>query len=177
VPSTAVRHTADLTDAELSAVRHLLDEAFDGDFGDHDWRHALGGTHALVHVEGRLVGHGSVVQRQLAHGGRVLRAGYVEAVAVAPGRRREGIATAVMEALEAVVRADHDLGALSASEDGAGLYAARGWLLWEGPTSVLTAEGPRRTPEDDGSVYVLPGAGALDPRGELSCDWRDGDVW
>lgn len=177
MPTTAVRRTADLDDAALSTVRGLLDEAFDGDFADEDFAHALGGMHALVHERGRLVGHGSVVRRQLRHGGRPLRAGYVEAVAVAPDRRRQGIATAVMDALETVIRADHDLGALSASEDGAGLYAARGWLLWQGPTSVLTAEGTRRTPEDDGSVYVLPGPVSLDPLGELTCDWRAGDVW
>ena len=177
MPTTAVRRTADLDDAEPSAVRGLLHEAFDGDFADDDWAHALGGVHALVHDGGRLVGHGSVVRRQLWHGGRLLRAGYVEAVAVAPDRRRQGHATAAMEALEAVIRADHDLGALSASEDGAGLYAARGWRLWEGPTSVRTTEGRRRTPEDDGSVFVLPGPAPLDPRGELTCDWREGDVW
>jgi aminoglycoside 2'-N-acetyltransferase I len=177
VPTIAVRHTADLDDATRSAVRALLDEAFDGDFGDHDWAHALGGAHALVHDGGRLVGHGSVVPRELRHGGRVLRAGYVEAVAVAPDRRRQGVGKLVMDALEEVVRAVYDLGALSASEDGAGLYAARGWLLWEGPTSVRTAEGTRRTPEDDGSVFVLSGAVPLDRRGELTCDWREGDVW
>jgi aminoglycoside 2'-N-acetyltransferase I len=177
VPTTAVRRTAELGDAELAAVRALLDEAFGGEFADEDWQHALGGAHALVRDEGRLLGHGSVVRRQLLHGGRLLRAGYVEAVAVVPDRRRQGVATAVMDALEAVIRADHDLGALSASEDGARLYAARGWLLWEGPTSVLTTRGSRRTPEDDGSVYVLPGSVPVDPRGELTCDWRAGDLW
>ncbi|RBY79156.1 aminoglycoside 2'-N-acetyltransferase [Blastococcus sp. TF02-09] len=177
MPTTAVRRTPDLDDAALAAVRALLDAAFGGAFADEDFAHALGGVHALVHHEERLVGHGSVVPRQLLHGGRSLRTGYVEAVAVAPDARRQGIATAVMDALEAVIRADHELGALSASEDGAGLYAARGWLLWEGPTSVLTTEGRRRTPEDDGSVFVLPGPVPLDPRGELTCDWRDGDVW
>jgi aminoglycoside 2'-N-acetyltransferase I len=39
----------------------------------------------------------------------------------------------------------------------------------------------RRTEDDDGAVYVLPGAATLDPSldvtGELTCDWRDGDVW
>ena len=177
MPTIAVRHTAELDDAELAAVRGLLDAAFGGDFADEDWQHALGGVHVLVRDEGRLVGHGSVVRRQLLQGGRLLRAGYVEAVAVAPDRRRQGLATAVMDALAAVIRADHDLGALSASEDGAWLYAARGWLLWEGPTSVLATGGNRRTPEDDGSVYVLPGPVPLDPRGELTCDWRAGDVW
>jgi aminoglycoside 2'-N-acetyltransferase I len=172
-----VRPTAELDAATLSPVRALLDEAFRGEFGDHDWTHALGGVHALVHDDGRLVGHGSVVPRRLWHGGRLLRAGYVEAVAVAADRRRQGVATAVMVALEAVIRADHDLGALSASDDGARLYAARGWLLWDGPTSVLTTEGRRRTPEDDGSVHVLPGREPLDTSGELTCDWRAGDVW
>ena len=177
MPTTVVRGTADLDDAELADVRALLDRAFAGDFADEDFAHALGGMHALVLDEGRLVGHGSVVRRQLLHGGRTIRTGYVEAVAVAPDRRRQGIATAVMDALEELIRADHDLGALSASEEGAGLYAARGWLLWEGPTSVLGPEGVRRTPEDDGSVFVLPGPLLLNRRGELTCNWRAGDVW
>jgi aminoglycoside 2'-N-acetyltransferase I len=33
------------------------------------------------------------------------------------------------------------------------------------------------TPDDDGSVFVLPGAVPLDPAGGLTCDWRDGDLW
>ena len=82
-----------------------------------------------------------------------------------------------MRVLEEVVPAAHDLGALSASADGAALYSARGWQRWRGPTSVLAPTGPTRTPEDDGSVFVLPGAVALDLDGSLSCDWRDGDVW
>jgi aminoglycoside 2'-N-acetyltransferase I len=172
-----VRLTADLDAGSRSRVRALLDEAFEGAFGSHDWAHALGGVHALVHDGERLVGHGAVVERRLLHGQHVLRTGYVEAVAVAPDQRRRGVASAVMDALERVIRADHDLGALSASEDGAHLYAARGWLLWRGPTSVLAPEGVRRTPGDDGSVHVLPGRAPLDPDGELTCDWRAGDVW
>ena len=34
-----------------------------------------------------------------------------------------------------------------------------------------------RTEEEDGCVYVLPGDIPLDLSGELTCDWRDGDVW
>jgi len=67
--------------------------------------------------------------------------------------------------------------ALSASDDGVALYEARGWQLWRGPTSVLAPNGIERTPDDDGSVYVLLGATALDLDGELTCDWRPGDVW
>jgi len=31
--------------------------------------------------------------------------------------------------------------------------------------------------EDDGSVFVLPGSVPPDLDGELTCDWRAGDVW
>jgi len=48
--------------------------------------------------------------------------------------------------------------------------------LWPGPSS---AAGIRRTEEDDddGCIYVLPVAAPLDLSGELTCDWRDGDLW
>jgi len=31
--------------------------------------------------------------------------------------------------------------------------------------------------EDDGGIDVLPVSVPLDLSGELTCDWRDGDVW
>jgi aminoglycoside 2'-N-acetyltransferase I len=172
-----VLHTAQLPPATLDAARALMDEAFDGGFDDADWEHALGGLHALVHDDFRLVAHGSVVQRRLLHGGRGLRAGYVEAVAVAPDKQRQGLASAVMIQLEEVIRRAYDLGALSASDTGAALYTARGWQRWRGPTAALTPGGKVSTPEEDGSVFVLPAAAPLDLDGELACDWRDGDLW
>ena len=57
------------------------------------------------------------------------------------------------------------------------MYAARGWLPWHGPTSVLSPTGPIRTPDDDGTVFVLPVDVSLDTSAELMCDWRAGDVW
>ena len=172
-----VQHTAHVPARTLTEVRRLLDEAFAGHFDDADWDHTLGGLHALAWQDGELVGHGAVVQRRLVHGGRALRTGYVEGVAVASGHRRRGVASAVMGALEELVLGAYDLGALSASDDGAALYTARGWQRWRGPTSVLTPTGPVRTPDDDGAVFVLPSAVALDLDGSLSCDWRDGDAW
>jgi aminoglycoside 2'-N-acetyltransferase I len=35
----------------------------------------------------------------------------------------------------------------------------------------------RRGHGEDGCIYVLPVASALDVSGELTCDWRDRDVW
>lgn len=170
-------HTADLDLPTLAGIRALLVEAFDGEFGDDDWEHTLGGVHTLVWDGKDLVGHAAVVQRRLLHGGRALRAGYVEGLGVRADRRRRGYAGAMLEVLERVLRGAFELGALSATEDSAGLYAAREWRLWRGPTSALTPTGVHRTPEDDGGVYVFPLDVPLDLAGALTCDWRDGDLW
>jgi aminoglycoside 2'-N-acetyltransferase I len=169
-------HTAELDAATRSAGRALLDDVFD-DMTDHDWEHALGGVHAMVWEGEDLIGHASVVQRRLLHGGRALRAGYVEGVGVRADRRGRGHGAAMMDALEQVIRGAYDLGALGAAERAADFYARRGWQLWQGPTSALTPAGIARTQEEDGCIYVFPLATPLDLSGELSCDWRDGDVW
>jgi len=168
-------HTSDLSAAELGQLRHLLDLAFD-EFSDDDWQHGLGGTHVLVSVDGELVAAGALVRRRFVHDGRPLRCGYVEAVATHPDHRRQGHASAVMSVLESLA-GTYDLLALSASEDGFDLYESRGWELWQGHTSVQTPRGPVATPGDDGSVFVRAGDQPLDLDGELTCDWRDGDVW
>ncbi|MEU6555795.1 GNAT family N-acetyltransferase [Streptomyces sp. NPDC046915] len=170
-------HTADLDPAELRAARALLHDAFDGDFSDEDWEHGLGGMHALVHDDTGLAAHGSVVMRRARHRGRWLRVGYVEAVAVRPDARRTGLGGRVMGALERIVDRAYDLGALSASEDGAPLYTARGWQLWTGRIHALSPDGIVRLPDEEDTTYLRPAlAGPPDPAHELLFDWRDGDV-
>jgi aminoglycoside 2'-N-acetyltransferase I len=176
MPDLKVAHTADLDDDTLAAARALMDDAFD-DFEHDDWRHALGGVHALAWEGDELIGHACVVQRRLLHGGGVLRAGYVEAVAVRADHRRRGHGAALMDPLERVIRRAYDIGALGATDDGAALYLARGWQRWEGRLSALTPTGIERTEEEEGFIYVLPVDAPLDLAGELTCDWREGDVW
>lgn len=170
-------HTADVDAAVLAAAHALLRDVFPDDFAPEDWEHSLGGVHALAWEGDALVGHASVVQRRLMHGGRALRTGYVEGVGVRADRRRLGIGGALMEALERVVRGAYDLGALGATDDAVPLYTGRGWVAWRGRLSALTTDGVVATPDEEGAVYVLPGAAPLDLDGELTCDWRDGDVW
>jgi aminoglycoside 2'-N-acetyltransferase I len=170
-------HTSELDVAALRAIERMVIEAFPGDFDDHDWEHALGGIHAIVEDAGVIVAHGAVVQRRLLHGGRALRTGYVEAVAVRPERQRRGLGAAVMHALVPVISGAYTIGALAATERAARLYRALGWLPWEGPTWVLAPDGVRRTADDDGGIYVLPLNTPMDRGGDLVCDWRDGDVW
>ncbi|MGJ5753167.1 aminoglycoside 2'-N-acetyltransferase I [Streptomyces puniciscabiei] len=170
-------HTADLGPGELRAVRALLDEAFGGDFSDEDWDHGLGGMHVMVQGRGGLVAHGAVVMRRIRHRGRWLRAGYVEAVAVRADVRRTGLGARVTAELERVIDRAYDLGALAASDEGAPLYAARGWQRWGGQVHALSPDGIVRLPEEEGGVYVRPAlAGPLDPARELVLDWRDGDI-
>ena len=177
VAELQIVHTADLDAAAIKAARALLDDVFAGEMTDADWEHALGGVHALVWEGSALIGHASVIQRRLLHHGRALRAGYVEAVAVRGDRQRRGHGATMMAALERILRGAYDLGALGSTDEGAPFYAARGWQLWRGPTSALTPDGIRRTPDDDGAVYAFEVAVPLDTTAELTCDWRDGDVW
>jgi aminoglycoside 2'-N-acetyltransferase I len=172
-------HTSDLDTETRQNARQMVTEAFGEwtDFTDSDWEHALGGMHAVIAHRGALVAHAAVVQRRLLYNGRALRCGYVEGVAVHEDWRGQGLAHAVMDAIEQVIRGAYEIGALSSSPIGEKLYRPRGWLHWRGHTSVLAPAGPTRTPDDDGSIFVLPVGIEVDVAADLTCDWRDGDVW
>jgi aminoglycoside 2'-N-acetyltransferase I len=171
--------TAELSGAELAAVRRLLFDAFGGRFDDHDWEHTLGGVHVLADEDDRVVAHGAVVSRLLTTGGRELRTGYVEGVATRSDRRGRGLATLVMGEVGRVIERDHELGALSDGTGIPGFYQRLGWETWQGPTWVAGPRGRARTADDDGSVLVLrtPATAELDPTAPITCDWRPGDVW
>lgn len=174
-------HTADLdADARLKAHQMLV-AAYDGDFSDDDWDHALGGMHAVVCHHGALIAHAAVVQRNLVRDGVPVRAGYIEAVAVREDFRGQGLGAALMDAAEQVIRGAYGLGALRPSDIARQFYLDRGWVPWEGPLAVLAPDGPVPTPEFDGRVFVLPVNSnpdkSLDQTAELFCDWRVGNVW
>lgn len=170
----------ELTTPQVAALKALMADAFaedeHGGFTDDDWAHALGGIHVLAEEEGRIVGHASVVARDIRVGGRPLRTGYVEAVATAVERQGHGIGTAVMRTV-AEHLAGFELGALGTGSQG--FYARLGWEVWRGPSSVRTAGGELRTPQEDGYLMVLrtPLTPAIDLDAPISCEWRPGDVW
>jgi aminoglycoside 2'-N-acetyltransferase I len=170
-------HTADLESDCRQRICQMVTDAFAGDFDETDWEHALGGMHALIWHHGAIIAHAAVVQRRLLYRDSALRCGYVEGVAVREDFRGQGLVNALLDAVEQVVRGAYQLGALSSSIRARRLYASRGWLPWRGPTSVLAPTGPIRTPDDDGTVFVLPVGISLDTSADLMCDWRAGDVW
>jgi aminoglycoside 2'-N-acetyltransferase I len=170
-------HTSDLDAETREGARQMVIEAYEGSFSDADWEHCLGGMHALIGHHGAVIAHGAVVQRRLIYRGAALRCGYIEAVAVREDWRGRGLATAVLDALEQVIRGAYEMGALSASETARHIYTSRGWKPWQGSTSVLAPAGVNHTPEGDNSLFVLPVAVQVDTTAEITCDWRDGDVW
>ena len=171
-----VGHTSEFESAVLGMARDLLYVVFD-DMTDHDWKHALGGMHAIAWHEHSIVGHASVVQRHLMQRSTVLRAGYVEGVGVEPSWQGHGIGGQMMTALERVIEDAHDIGVLGASDAAVDFYEHRGWVKWLGATWALTPSGVIRTPDEDDSIFVWPAGHGVDVAGDLMCDWRDGDVW
>jgi aminoglycoside 2'-N-acetyltransferase I len=176
--------TSELTASEIEAVRRILWAAFDHPddpdeaMTEEDWQHALGGTHILVEVDGRIVGHASVVERELQVDGRPLRAGYVEAVAIDPPHQRTGLGSRLMSEIDAVIEGGFDIGALGTGSPE--FYERLGWLRWAGPTFVRAPDGLQRTAEEDGGIMVLRtprSPSDLDLTASISCEWRTGDVW
>lgn len=173
--------TDELTAGEVAAIRALMAVAFGDDederFEDADWEHALGGTHLVLDVDGAIVAHAAVVARELRVAGHPLRTGYVEAVATAPDRQGQGLGTVVMQAVGSIIASEFELGALGTGSHH--FYQRLGWRTWQGPASVRTPEGDRRTPDDEGYILVLttPRTTSLDLNAPISCDWRAGDVW
>lgn len=170
-----------LSRAERRALRAMLDATWagkDGTFTENDWRSATGGTHVLLEVDGSIVSHASIVERVLESGGRVLRTGYVEAVATRPEHQGHGCATAVMHTVAGLLDERYELGAL---DTGLTVFYERlGWQPWRGPTAVRTERGTIGTPEEDGLVMVrlTPRSPSdLDLGAPITCDWRPGDVW
>ncbi|MEY4582043.1 MAG: hypothetical protein RL701_6746 [Pseudomonadota bacterium] len=178
-PKLTIEHTATLSQDVLANVRHLLDSVFAGDFTDDDWDHALGGLHVLAWQDHELIGHASVVQRQLMVEGRALRTGYVEALGVQERWQRRGVGARIMQELQRVIRQTYRLGALSSADEARELYEHCGWLRWRGATFALTPEGLTRTADEDGGIYVLrcDCTSSLAVTADLVCDFRAGDLW
>jgi aminoglycoside 2'-N-acetyltransferase I len=168
----------ELSAGDLAQLLDLFGACWpDGDFSEADVAHAMGGIHWVAEARGRIVGHASVVPRELEAGGVPLATGYLEAVATHPDWRRRGIASRLLAAAGEHIAARFDLGALST--DVPGVYASAGWVRWRGPTFVRTADGPVRTEDEDEGIMVLRVARTppLALTSSLSCEWRAGDCW
>ena len=177
--SIRVVPTAELTAAEWSELTDLCVAAFDEPW-DGYWESIGPGVHVLAEEPGKgIVAHAAIVDRLLYPREAVLRAGYVEAVAVLPDRQLTGLGTMVMEVINRMIDEGYELGALGTGSHE--FYARLGWVTWLGPTWIRERNGQLlRSPDEDGDIMVRltpatpPG---LDLSGPISVDWRPGEVW
>ena len=110
-----------------------MNEAFEGDFSDEDWDHALGGWHVLVTAEdGALVAHTAVVPRRLYVADRHFR----PATSRPSERHRRvqgtGVGSLAMQAIGELLPRHFELGALATGRWS--FYERLGWERWRGPT-------------------------------------------
>lgn len=102
-------HTADLDSETRQDIRQMVTGAFAGDFTETDWEHTLGGMHALIWHHGAIIAHAAVIQRRLIYRGNALRCGYVEGVAVRADWRGQRLVSALLDAVEQVMRGAYQL--------------------------------------------------------------------
>ena len=140
-------HTADLNAAARQAIRALLVEVFEEELTEDDWEHCLGGLHALV-WDGNEPG-----TELVGHASVVQRRLLYDRRALRAGYV-EGVA----------VRADRRRRGHAAA------------MMEELERVVRGAYDLGALGASD-CVFVLPLSTPLDLTRELTCDWRDGEVW
>ncbi|MEO8639304.1 MAG: GNAT family N-acetyltransferase [Chloroflexota bacterium] len=176
--SIRVVRSAELTTAEWSTLTDLCVAAFNEDW-DGYWASIGPGVHVIAEQAGRgIVAHAAIVDRFLYPGDATLRAGYVEAVAVAPDLQRRRIGTKVMDVIDGMIEEGYELGALGTGSHG--FYERLGWITWRGPTWIRERDGRlERSPDEDGGIMVrmTPKTPGLDLSLPIAVDWRPGEVW
>lgn len=171
-----VRHTDELSPQEVDELRSMLVAVFGPRYDDTAWEHCLGGIHFLLRYQGRLVSHGSLVPRRFVQAGRELNGVYGESMATVKELQGSGLGTVVAALATAHIRLHYEIGAFGASKYH--FYERLGWRRWQGPTFVLTEDGPRPAAPDRGSVMaLLPAGSTVDLAADLATDWRSGDIW
>lgn len=174
------REGEDFTQRELRDLLIWLAVAY-GDRAE-SWRYAhwaeIGdGPHYVIEEDGELLAHACLAFGDLQAGDLTLKAAFVEDVATRADRRRQGLASVVMRALQLDLAQVVQIGVLCTGTPA--FYERLGWERWRGPTSVREGEGHvTLTPEEDGNVFVLrtpgtPDGLALDT--SLRRDRRDAD--
>jgi aminoglycoside 2'-N-acetyltransferase I len=177
--SIRIVRSGELTTPEWTTLTELCVAAFNEDW-DGYWESIGPGVHVIAEEAGRgVVAHAAIVDRPLYPGEGTLRAGYVEAVAVAPDRQRRGLGTQVMEVIDTMIEEGYELGGLGTGSQA--FYQRLGWETWQGPTWIRERDGRlERSPNEDGGIMIRRTPATppdLDLSLPIAVDWRPGEVW
>lgn len=173
-PTFEVIAASALTSTQRQTILELCSAAYAEDFRPFLDLMA-DATHVIASLDGQWVSHAAWVTRWLQPAGQpLLRTAYVEAVATLPAYQGRGLGSAVLRQLAAAIT-DFDLGGLSPSDPA--YYARLGWVLWQGPLAIRTAQGLLDTPSEQVMILRLPRTPALAPTSLLTAEWREGELW
>ncbi len=173
-----VAESGDIDPTTRAALRGLWRHAFADRFSDDDADHAYGGVHVLAYEQGDVVGHASVVPREIRFGDAPWRTiGYVEAVAVDPHHQGRGLGRLVMTRLQREIDRRHEVAMLSTGR-ATGFYERLGWECWQGRSFTQTGSGAHPDGEH-GGLMIRRAASDLVPdlTVDVTCRDRAGDAW
>ena len=169
------------TDSELKPeieenLLTLLNNAFEGDFSEADWKHTFGGTRFLGFLDNNLVAHGAVVERPMRINNVEMKVGYVEGIAVAPEHWRKGFGSLLMTEITSFCKSKLIISMLSTDEHL--FYSKHGWERFDGESYVLVDEIEVRSEDEDaGLMYLLGLSEDTHAPRKAVCNSRDGDAW
>jgi aminoglycoside 2'-N-acetyltransferase I len=169
------RRTRDLGEVERAAIVALCTEAHQVDFGPLFSYLPPEGLHVLAYDGQRLVGHAVVTTRWLQPESLpLLKTAYVDAVATHPLYQGQGIGSAVMRHLAAVIP-EYEIACLETER--VSFYARLGWQEWRGALAGRKGTELMPTPEQKGIMVLrLAGTPPLDLDGSLTVEY-DGRTW
>ena len=166
--------SGELTKEQREHVLEICSDAYEEDF--EQYLNLLApAVHVLGYIENEPICHAAFIERTLYCEDETLQCAYVEAVATSTKWQGQGYGSQIMENIEKLIQ-DYDIGALSPSETE--FYAKLGWEVWEGPLSFIDKlNNIQKCPDEEAMILLLPKSGAIDKTKELTCDWREGEVW
>lgn len=173
---TILQVDEDFVADNLSAIKNLLSDAYEGDFSEEDWLHSFGGVRFLGTLNNEIVAHGAVVPREVLINEKMTTIGYLEAIAVATNHQGQGVGRQLLSSISDFCLSEYQISMLSTDEFG--FYENFGWKQFKGKSGVLLGTEVILTPdEDEGLMYLFGKTGSSQEILTAYCDSREGDHW
>lgn len=161
---------------EISTIRSLLVDAFEGDFSESDWEHTCSGVRFLGLADDKIISHGAIITRRMWINQTEYHVGYLEGIAVRPDLWRRGFGSKLIMEMTQYCEANFPISLLSTGEKD--FYSRFGWKDFAGKSYVKHSGELIRTEEDDDSLMYLIGKSPItEPLHQLICEARTGDPW